>query len=55
MKYVSVENVIFVCVIAGAFTTFAGLWCHNLVAFCVGLMVGGFIPLVVAEIFSRRM
>ena len=51
----SVEDIIFACVIAGTLTAFAGLWCHNYVVFCIGIMVGGFLPMVVAEIFSRRM
>jgi hypothetical protein len=55
MKYVSVENIIFVCVIAGMLTAFAGLWCNDLVVFCIGLMVGGFMPMVVAEIWSSRL
>lgn len=55
MKYVSFENIIFVCVIAGVVTAFAGLWCHDLVAFCVGIFVGGFMPMVVAEIWSSRL
>ena len=53
MKYVSFENIIFVCVIAGVLTAFAGLWCHSLVALCIGLFVGGFMPLVVAGVWSR--
>ena len=53
MKYISVENIIFVCVIAGTLTTFAGLWCHCIPAFCIGLMVGGFMPVVIAGIWSK--
>jgi hypothetical protein len=47
-----VENIIFVCVIAGVCTAIAGLWCHDLVAFSIGLFVGGFMPMVVAEIWA---
>lgn len=50
MKYFTVENVIFVCVIAGALVSLAGLWCHNITAFSVGIFVGGIMPIVVAEI-----
>ena len=53
MKYISVENFIFVCVIAGVLTAFAGLWCHNLVALCIGLFVGCFMPIVAAGIWSK--
>ena len=52
MKYVSVENVIFVCVIAGALVALAGLWCHNITAFSIGIVVGGILPIVVAEIWK---
>ena len=53
MKYFTVENVIFVCVIAGVLTAFAGLWCHNIAAFSIGIVVGGLLPIVVAEIWSE--
>ena len=54
MKYVSIENIVFVCVSAGVLTAFTGLWLHNVVAFSVGIFVGGIMPIVVAEIWSEK-
>ena len=47
------ENIIFMCVIAGAFASLTGLWLHNVVVFSVGIVVGGIMPTVVAEIFRN--
>ena len=53
MKYVSFENVIFVCVIAGFLTAFTGLLCHDLVVLCIGLFVGGIAPMLLAEFWNK--
>lgn len=54
MKYFSIENIIFACVIAGALASLIGLWLHNVIVFSVGIVVGGILPTILAEIWSNR-
>ena len=52
MKYLMFESFLFFCVICGILSCFAGLWFGNLPALTIGLVVGGLIPILLAELYA---
>ena len=47
------ELLIIVLVVVGTLMTMGGLWFHELRVFCAGLLVGGFLPIILASFVSR--